>query len=142
MDPSILAKTKKRLEFEKKLILDQISRLEETGIDQTMSDSLSELSVYDNHPADIGDELFERSKDTALIDNAQGILEKIEAALEKLDNGSYGYCDKCGKPIPLERLDAIPWVAQCVTCQNNSETIDATPRPLEEESWEPPFHRH
>jgi YteA family regulatory protein len=136
-----LAKIKKRLESEKKPILDQITRLEETGIDSTMSDSVSELSVYDNHPADIGDELFERSKDTALIDNAQVILEKIETALEKIDNGSYGYCDKCGKPIPLERLDAIPWVAQCVTCQKNTETIDATPRPLEEESLEQPFHR-
>lgn len=141
MRPAIVVKLQKRLESEKSLILEQISRLEETGIDSTMSDSFSELSVYDNHPADIGDELFERSKDTALIDNARVILEKIETALGKIANDSYGYCDKCGRPIPLERLDAIPWVSQCVICQKKTETIDATPRPLEEESLKPPFHR-
>lgn len=141
MNPETLKKLKKKLYSEKSLVLEQISRLEETGIGDTMSDSVGELSAYDNHPADLGDELFERSKDTALRDNAHIILENIEKALQKIKTGAYGVCEKCGKPIALERLDTIPWVSNCIECQKQAEVEDPTPRPVEEEILEPPFHR-
>jgi len=136
-----LNRFKQKLENEKEHLLKQISRLEETGIGDTMSDSIGELSVYDNHPADIGDELFERSKDSALRDNAHVLLENVEKALDKIADKTYGYCDKCGNEIPLERLEALPWANQCVKCQRQDETVDPTPRPVEEEILEPPFHR-
>lgn len=141
MKTETLNKFSTKLRNEKKLVLDEISRLEETGIGDTMSDSLGELSAYDNHPADLGDELFERSKDTALRDNAHVILEHIEKALQKIDNGTYGTCEKCGRPIAQERLETIPWVSNCIDCQQQSESEDSTPRPVEEEILEPPFHR-
>ena len=141
MNSENLERLKKKLNSEKRLILEQISRLEETGIGDTMSDSVGELSAYDNHPADLGDELFERSKDTALRDNAHLILENIEKALQRIDEGVYGLCAKCGKPIDAERLDIIPWVSNCIECQKQSEVEDPTPRPVEEEILEPPFHR-
>lgn len=141
MKAETLNKFSTKLHREKKLVLDEISRLEETGIGDTMSDSVGELSAYDNHPADLGDELFERSKDTALRDNAHVILEHIEKALQKIDNGTYGTCEKCGQPIGLERLETIPWVSNCINCQQQSESEDPTPRPVEEELLEPPFHR-
>lgn len=141
LNPETYNRFKKKLEKEKQLILDQISRLEETGVGDTMSDSVGELSVYDNHPADLGDELFERSKDTALRDNAHLILEHIEKALQKFKNDSYGICEKCGSQIGQERLETIPWVSYCINCQRKMETKDPTPRPVEEELLEPPFHR-
>lgn len=141
MKPETRDKLKKRLEREKQLLLDQISRIEKTGIANTMSYSVGELSAYDNHPADLGDELFERSKDIALRDNAHVILEDIEKALLKFKDGTYGLCEKCDRPIDQDRLHTIPWVSNCIDCQQQVETEDPTPRPLEEDLLEPPFQR-
>lgn len=128
------------LEEEKKKLAEEISRIEETGLGDTMSDSLGELSVYDNHPADIGGELFERSKDIALRDNAHLMIEEIESALERIKNGNYGICETCGHDIPIERLEAVPATSQCIGCQKNEEQNDHS-RPIEEEVLAPPFHR-
>lgn len=141
MQSEQLTKFTQVLQQEKKRLVKQISRLEETGIGDTMSDSVGELSAYDNHPADLGDEMFERSKDTALRDNAHIMLENVEQALEKIAGGTYGICEKCGKQIPLARLEAVPWADECIDCQREDEVFDPTPRPVEEEILEPPFHR-
>lgn len=141
------AKTRKllteRLDAEKQDLLKQIASLEETGLNGSLSYSIGELSVCDNHPADIGDELFERSKDLALKDNAQILLERIENALEKIENGTYEYCSKCGKQIPISRLEANPWASECIQCQEQDDKLDpAAFRPLEEEVLTPPFSQN
>lgn len=130
-----------RLNKEKKRLIAQISELETTGLGDTMSDSLGELSVYDNHPADIGDELFERSKDVALRDHAHITLENIEKALDRIEDGTYGYCEDCGRAIPEERLEAVPWTNKCIQCQKKAEAQKVISRPIEEESLKPPFYR-
>lgn len=131
----------KQLQNEKKRLMEEIDALEEGGLGDTLSYSVGELSVYDNHPADIGDELFERSKDVALRDNAHVLLEKVEAALAKADNGTYGVCEGCGEHIPLERLEAMPSAALCIQCQQAADDVRPMPRPLEEAILEPPFQR-
>lgn len=141
VDPRKLSEFKAELLDAKERLMKEISRLEETGIGDTMSDSVGELSVYDNHPADLGDELFERSKDVALRDNAHILLEEVEEALTKMIDETYGLCSKCGRPIGLERLEALPWATHCVECQRLEEVKDYSPRPLEEEVLAPPFHR-
>jgi YteA family regulatory protein len=141
MDRRQLAHFREELEDSKERFLQVISRLEETGLGDTMADSLGELSVYDNHPGDLGDALFERGKDIALRDNAHVMLEEVEAALSKMDAGTYGICEKCGRTIDEERLEALPWATHCFDCQRLDEVGDPTPRPLEEEILEPPFHR-
>lgn len=118
-----------------------MGRIEETGLGSEMRDSLSELSTYDNHPADIGDELFERSKDLALRDNAHIMLEHVEKALGRIESGTFGKCETCGKEIAEARLEALPWVNECIDCKKREETIDPTPRPLEEDLLTPPFKR-
>lgn len=103
-------------------------------------DSISELSMYDNHPADIGTETFERSKDIGLRDLARIQLSKIETALAKIDNETYGKCDICGKNIPEERLNAIPTTAFCYSCQQKVEKeSEFKRRPVEETIVMPPF---
>lgn len=131
---------KQKLIKEKQNLLDIESRLEATGIKDTMSDSLSELSMYDNHPADIGDELFERSKDLALRDNEHVLIEQVEDALHKIEAGTYGLCDRCGQPIDPDRLEAMPSATLCINCQRESDALDTTPRPLEEEALGTPFY--
>ncbi|MDR3564875.1 MAG: TraR/DksA C4-type zinc finger protein [Negativicutes bacterium] len=141
MDPRRLNHFQAELEEIKARLMKEISRLEQTGLGDTMSYSLGELSAYDNHPADLGDELFERSKDVALRDNAHVLLEEVEEALTKMIDGTYGVCSQCGRPIAMERLEALPWATHCITCQHREDVPDDTPRPLEEEVLAPPFHR-
>jgi YteA family regulatory protein len=142
LNSETLTKFKHRLEREKKRLQLQISKIESSGLGEAMQGSLGELSVYDNHPADIGDELFERSKDIALRDNENILLEDVKTALNKIHNHSYGVCDKCGQEIASERLEAIPWASQCLKCQQETESTDITaPRPIEEDLLSPPFER-
>lgn len=81
----------------------------------------SELADYDNHPADAGTDTFEKEKNLAVRDNYREILGRMEDALAKMDRGTYGECDRCGRAIAKGRLDAIPYAIYCVECQ---EIID------------------
>ena len=132
----------KKLMDEKKQLLATVSRIEETGLSDTMSASASELSMYDNHPADIADQVFERSKDLALRDNEHILLEKVEAALDKIKEGTYGVCNHCGNSINIKRLEALPSAVLCMKCQAESDERDLASRPLEEEVLVPPFHQN
>ncbi len=60
------------------------------------------------HPADIGTELFERERDLGQLEQVERELREIEDALRRLDDGTYGVCEACGRPIPDERLEALP----------------------------------
>ncbi|WP_251037833.1 TraR/DksA C4-type zinc finger protein [Paenibacillus albidus] len=73
--------------------------------------STGELSSVDNHPGDIGTETFERSRDLAINDKLAQELEEIEAALQRMDEGTYGICIASKEEIPYERLEAIPYTA-------------------------------
>ncbi|HMM20398.1 MAG TPA: TraR/DksA C4-type zinc finger protein [Selenomonadales bacterium] len=141
MDASQLRHFKHQLEATKERLVHEISRLEETGMGDTMADSVGELSLRDNHPADLGDVLFERGKDVGLRDNAHGLLEEVETALDRIKAGTYGTCIKCGREIPRARLEALPYATQCIACQRQDEVADPTPRPLEEEALGTPFAR-
>jgi YteA family regulatory protein len=112
------------------------------GLDDPMSDELSELSMYDNHPADIASELFEREKDVALRDNAKLRLQAIDRAIEALDNGTYGTCAGCGQAIPQARMEANPLATRCVNCQRAVEAEHPDrDRPIEEAFLWPGYGR-
>jgi DnaK suppressor protein len=90
---------------------------------QAEADSLTE----DREPGDVqfdeesgeGDTLaVERERDLALSAQARAAIEQIDAAVEKIHNGTYGRCENCGTTIPKERLKALPYAALCVTCKS------------------------
>ncbi len=141
MHPGQLAKFKTRLTAKKTELTHILQRLETTGLNSALSGTTGELSTYDNHPADLGSETFERSKDLGLHDNEQVLLSNVERALEKIHHGTYGRCDHCGAEITPERLEALPWATQCMRCQEDLEKMSIAGRPLEEEVLAPPFHR-
>ena len=62
-------------------------------------------------------QVFEQQRDLALRDRNQDHLEQVEAALRRLDEGTFGACVRCGRPIAAERLEALPWAAHCIDCQ-------------------------
>ncbi|HUP84733.1 MAG TPA: TraR/DksA C4-type zinc finger protein [Acidimicrobiales bacterium] len=99
-------------------------------------ESLEELSSYDQHPADVATETFEREKDLSILDSVEGELADIEHALKRIDDGSYGTCEACGKPIGDDRLEAMPATRYCLDDQSkaeNEQRISAPHEIVEEE---------
>jgi RNA polymerase-binding protein DksA len=68
----------------------------------------------DDHIADTASETYDRELDEGLEEDAQQQLYEVEAALKRLDEGTYGVCSVCGKEIPVERLEAVPWTTLCI----------------------------
>jgi YteA family regulatory protein len=138
-----------RLEYFRKRLLEEQRRLEEEltessrfNLKESLKDSVKELSAYDNHPADLGSETFEREKDLSLKLNLDEIHQRIGEALGRMDTGQYGNCEDCGREIPLERLEALPYTTLCIECQQEEEAHHQNrKRPIEEEVLTPPFGR-
>ncbi|MFQ3549045.1 MAG: TraR/DksA C4-type zinc finger protein [Armatimonadota bacterium] len=76
----------------------------------------SELADYDNHPADSATSTFDRTKSMALSTNEKQMLEQIDRALQKIEEGTYGKCDKCNADVNPERLEILPWATICINC--------------------------
>jgi RNA polymerase-binding protein DksA len=81
----------------------------------------AELSVAPNHPAELGAENYEQQFAVSLIEAQSGMLEKIETALQRIEEGTYGICEECGCQIPRLRLKAVPYATMCVKCAEQYE---------------------
>jgi RNA polymerase-binding protein DksA len=87
----------------------------------TLSDEAGEETAYDNHLADTATETYDRELDYTLEENSEHVLAEIDAALRRIEDGTYGTCTNCGKPIPEERLEARPWATLCIDCKRERE---------------------
>lgn len=134
-----IAVFRERLVREKAELERRLGQNEHYGLAESIGEQISELSTYDNHPADIGTEMFERGKDIALNERTEFRLEDIDLALQRMDAGTYGHCEVCGKEIPLERLEALPMTVTCV--DHAKERDKSFRRPVEEQFLNPPFGR-
>ena len=123
---------RQRLLDEKRHIQGRIEGIDQGGLHESLGESISELSLYDNHPGDVASEVFERSKDFALRENAMHIIVAINDALEKIGKGTYGICDLCGNEISPERLEAVPYTTLCTRCKRGGEQVRTENRPVEE----------
>ncbi len=134
---------KEALINEKNSLMEQLKSEEGMAGGVPMKESVTELSTADNHPADMGSELFERSKDLSIFEKQLFILRNVEDALMKLEaeGGNYGICEQCGHHINEERLEAVPYTKYCMRCQEEAERIFTGFRPVEEDLLEPPFER-
>ena len=83
-------------------------------------DSLGESGLA-QHPADIGTETFDRERDLSLLEQVVAELDDVEHALRRLDDGTYGTCEACGRPIAEARLEALPAARFCVDDQTAAE---------------------
>ena len=83
--------------------------------DSSLLEETGDLSIgTDDHIADIATETYMRELDTGLEENAENLLSEIEGALRRIDEGSSGTCEACGRPIGEERLEAVPWATLCI----------------------------
>ncbi|HHX86574.1 MAG TPA: transcriptional regulator [Firmicutes bacterium] len=132
-------RNKKALLQKRYRILNQAGGVRQSGL-SSFRESITDLSLVDNHPADLGSENFERGKDLALQEQQLSHLRQIEEALARIDAGRYGICLRCGQKIPPARLKVIPEAPLCVGCQDFEERrLKGSGRPVEEEMLLPPF---
>jgi RNA polymerase-binding transcription factor DksA len=109
---------KQRLEQELARLTDAVSFLERDNAG-SIEDELGEISTggVDNHMADTATATFDRELEDGLEEGAQQTIVDVKAALRRIEDGSFGTCEVCGKPIGLERLAAIPWARLCIDDQ-------------------------
>ena len=113
--------------FQERLILlrarlrGDVSQLADAALKKSRSEANGDLSSMPIHMADIGTDNFEQENTLNLMENEGVTLEKIEAALERVEDGSYGECEECGAKIPKQRLLAVPYATMCVRCASRTE---------------------
>ena len=98
--------------YREPLLGERARLLEETGEAIEAPDQMT----YGSQAA-AASQVFEQQRDLALRDRAVQHLAQVDAALARLDAGTYGRCIRCGRDIPTARLDALPWAAHCIECQ-------------------------
>jgi RNA polymerase-binding protein DksA len=108
-----LADLRIRLEEERVQLDTQLTTIETDSFASTQSDSSGDVGL-DDEPADAGTATFEREKDLSIENNVRDLLHKIDRALKRMDDGTYGICDVCGKPIEKARVKALPYVDLCI----------------------------
>ena len=131
---------RKKLEKEKQEVTKTIEGMNDNTLfgdtDRHTSEKYStgELSSYDNHIGDIGTDVYMHDMDNSLINHEQYVLNEINEALEKMEDGTYGICTNCHKEIEKDRLEIIPETTLCAECAKEivvgpdiSESVDKNP---------------
>jgi len=114
---SELAEVRTELDLEIGRLNHQIAEAEE-GIADLLRDSGDGAG---DDQADAGTKTFEREHEMSLANNARELLVQNERALQRLNDGTYGICERCGKPIGKLRLQAFPRATLCVACKQLEE---------------------
>jgi DnaK suppressor protein len=102
-----------RLRDERTELAEQLTTIEDQAFAATQSDISGDVGV-DDESADAGTATFEREKELSIEQNVRDLIQKIDRALKRIDAGTYGICERCGKPIEKARLKALPYVDLCI----------------------------
>ena len=120
--------TKKDLERYKKILQEirtkiagDLKHLESDSLNTNQRDAAGDLSGYSFHMADMATDNFDREFTLGLASNEQQSLNMIDVALRKIEEGTYGICEQCDKPIAAKRLNAMPHGRLCIKCQELEE---------------------
>lgn len=84
---------------------------------------------------EIAVDFLEMQQEQSILVNEQALLSEVEHALERINKGTYGRCENCGQPIPEKRLEALPWAARCVKCEEQLERRNLR-REETQQAWE------
>jgi len=109
-----LVKFRNLLLAKRREIVGSFEEIENEALRQSRLDAAGDLSSMPIHMADLGSDNFEQEFALGLMDNERQLLQEIDMALARIAEGTYGYCEGTGKPIPKARLEAKPWARYCV----------------------------
>jgi RNA polymerase-binding transcription factor DksA len=97
------------------------SRLSDEALRNTGGATTGNLSNTPVHLADLGSDAFEQEIALSLLENQEQQLEEVAAALRRLEQGTFGLCEQCHRPIDPDRLQAIPQASCCIGCARQAE---------------------
>jgi len=89
--------------------------------DNALNKDYSRITSISTSPAELGSDNSDQELTLSLLGSDQDAFDQIDGALTRIEDGSYGQCEKCGAKIPKSRLDAIPYAAKCVQCASQRE---------------------
>ena len=114
MTPSDIEHFKETLLEKRRDILSDVNEMEGEALKKSRMDATGDLSSMPIHMADIGTDNYEQEFALGLMDSERKTLQEIDAALERIERGTYGICEGKGIPIAKARLEAQPWARYCV----------------------------
>lgn len=120
---------KKMDKKQKEIFRDQLLKLKESVLHDIKNmaslnvlenkDPSTENAGHSTHMADVATDMYDREFSLGLASNDRELIQKIDVALKKIDDGTFGDCILCKGPISLARLKAIPYAQACVKCQES-----------------------
>jgi len=120
MNEKRLRELRARLDSEHERLQAEVDQIEREG-HEALSEASGENN-YRDHMADQGTATFSRELDMTLEENARDALEAVHGAIERIEGGTYGTCERCGQQITDERLDAMPTATLCISCKSAEES--------------------
>ena|SRR3989338_366338 len=112
---------KAALEAQRNRIVEGLDHIERDNLKRSQRDAAGDLSGYSFHLADVATDNFDRELNLDLASSEQSLLNRVDGALQKLKDGTYGVCENCGKSIGLKRLKAVPYAELCIKCKEAEE---------------------
>jgi RNA polymerase-binding protein DksA len=120
LDKKTLDQIKATLESERNDLFQRQAELEQDSFDATQSDMTGEVGL-DEDFADAGTATFERERDLSIRNNIRDLIDQITRAIGRINEGTYGICERCGRPIDAARLKALPHALLCMDCKRREE---------------------
>ncbi len=99
-----------------------VINMADAALNKTRTEASGDLSSMPIHMADIGSDNYEQEFTLSLLENEEETLHRIEAALERIEDGTYGQCIDCGGRITKNRLRVIPFADVCIKCASARES--------------------
>lgn len=113
-----LANFKKLLLERRQALVGDLNHLEEGALRKSKDDAATlDISNF----ADLGSDNFEQDFSIGLLENSEATVREIDAALQRIEDGTYGLCEASGEAIGKSRLKVIPWAKLCIECQRKAE---------------------
>jgi RNA polymerase-binding protein DksA len=119
-DKKQLAEIRRQLEGERGNLVAQLEELTADSFDGTQSDMTGEVGLDDDF-ADAGSATFERERDLSIQNNVRDLIDQMNRAIQRIEDGNYGTCERCGNPIEAARLKALPHALLCMDCKRREE---------------------
>ena len=98
-----------------------VEHITNDALKTSQREAAGDLSAYSLHMADMATDNYDKEFSLRLAGNEQEIIKRIDLAIEKIDNKTFGLCEACNKKITKIRLKAVPYAELCVPCQEKQE---------------------